>query len=72
MEVETDLLTGLRQKKKKKQPQTLMKKEIYIKPQKIAETQVYQENNRIEVKALLYTGLRLFLTKKCLSPVNPS
>ncbi len=36
----------------------------------MAETQVYQENNYIDVEALLYIGLRLFLTQKCLSPIN--
>jgi len=36
---------GLRQKTTRKQLQTLMRKGIYTKYQKIAETQVYQENN---------------------------
>jgi hypothetical protein len=36
----------------------------------MAETQVYQENYQIKVKALLYISLRLFLTKKCLSTVS--
>jgi hypothetical protein len=64
------LLTGLRQKTIRKQPQTQVAQGIYTKHEKIAETQVYQENYQIEVKPLLYIGLRLFLTKKCLSPVN--
>jgi transposase len=64
------LLTGLRQKTIRKQPQTQVAQGIYTKHEKIAETQVYQENYQIEVKPLLYIGLRLFLTKKCLSPAN--
>jgi hypothetical protein len=63
-------LTGLRQKTIRKQPQTQVAQGIYTKHEKIAETQVYQENYQIEVKPLLYIGLRLFLTKKCLSPVK--
>ncbi|VEP13268.1 hypothetical protein H1P_1900009 [Hyella patelloides LEGE 07179] len=43
---------------------------IYVKRQKIAEIQVYQEKRQIEVKLLLCIDLRLFLTKKCLSPVS--
>ena len=43
---------------------------IYVKHQKIAETQVYQEKYQIEVKELLYIRLRLFLVPKCLSTVS--
>ena len=46
-----------------------MAQRIYVNHQKIVETQVYQEKHQIEVKALLYIRLRLFLIQKCLSTV---
>jgi hypothetical protein len=42
---ETYILAGLRQKTTRKKPQIKLEQGIYFNAQKIAQTQIYQENN---------------------------